>query len=93
MSLIELLLHALNFAAPAVMVAAISVLCSRIVYAKSRPLANRWLQLAINFAVGLSALLLGLWVFGTDGKLATYSVLVVGCGTVQWLLMRAWQLK
>ncbi len=93
MSLLELLLHALNFAAPALVVALIVVLCSRILYAKSRPLANGWLQLAVNFAVGMGALVLGLWVFGTDGKLATYAVLVVGCGTAQWLLLRAWQLK
>ena len=93
MSLFELLLHCLNFAAPAAMVAGFVVLASSILFRKARPLLNRWLQWAAIFGVGLSALLLGLWAFGTDGKLATYAVLVVACGTVQWLLLRGWLLK
>lgn len=93
MSLIDLLLHSLNFAAPAAVVAGLLVLCNSVLFRKTRAQMNSWFQWAAIFLVGLSALLLGLWAFGTDGKLATYTVLVLGCNTAQWLLMRGWQLK
>jgi hypothetical protein len=33
----------------------------------------------------------GLVLWGIDGKMATYSVMVVACATVQWLMCKAWQ--
>ena len=46
---------------------------------------------AINFIVSLAALLLGLVFFGRDGKMATYSGMVLMCATSQWLMLRAWK--
>ena len=49
------------------------------------------IELAINFAVGLVALIGGLWYFGHDGKMTTYSALVLAVATSQWLQARAWR--
>jgi hypothetical protein len=33
----------------------------------------------------------GLWWFGRDGKMATYTALVIAVATCQWLSGRAWR--
>jgi hypothetical protein len=33
----------------------------------------------------------GLWVFGRDGKMATYAALVVVVGSTQWLMGGGWR--
>ena len=38
-------------------------------------------QAAINFVAGSAALLVGLWFFGNDGKMATYAAMLL-MGTV-----------
>jgi hypothetical protein len=43
---------------------------------------------AINFIVSVAALLLGLIVFGRDGKMASYLAMVVLCATSQWWMLR-----
>lgn len=34
-------------------------------------------QVAINFVAGAVALVVGLWFFGNDGKMATYAVMLL----------------
>ncbi len=88
MRTLDLLLHLLNFAAPAACVALLMMLGSRI-FIRKQPMAPRlWAQFAINFVVCLMALVVGLWFFGRDGKMASYAALVVCCTTSQWWMLR-----
>ena len=95
MGALDLLVHSLNFAAPALGVALLMLLFSEIAKKLAqRPqqqIARRWVQLGVNFTVGLVALAGGLWFFGRDGMMATYGALVVGVGLSQWVLNKGWR--
>lgn len=86
MGILALFNHALNFAAPALWLAAGLALLGRLSVKKRAP---GWLTLfAVNLAVGLLTLGLGLALLGSDGKMLTYSALVLCCASSQWLLLR-----
>ncbi|MCJ0765073.1 hypothetical protein [Variovorax terrae] len=88
---LDLFFHLSNFVAPALGVAALSVLAARFFGGKQAYVRAWWSQLAIVFVVNAAVLLAGLWFFGRDGKMATYAALVLACGTSQWLLLRGWR--
>lgn len=91
MSSLALLNHLLNFAAPALAVAALLVLMSHVFLRKAAS-AGGWLApLAINFVVGCAVLLAGLALTRHDGRMLTYAALGVACATSQWLWLRAWR--
>ncbi|MDI9335231.1 MAG: hypothetical protein QM533_12735 [Cytophagales bacterium] len=81
MSFLDAALHLLNFTLPAVFVGGILALWGRRHSKKS--LCRMWL---INSVTGIVALLAGLMLFGVDGKMLSYALLVVGCATTQLLL-------
>ena len=89
MGFIDLILHLLNFAAPAAFVALLMVLVALVILKKRLKVPVWWAQLAINFVVCLGALLVGLVVLGRDGKMLTYLALAVCCATSQWWMLRA----
>jgi glucose-6-phosphate-specific signal transduction histidine kinase len=76
--------HLLNFFAPAVAVALIAAFLAKLVW--RRELAARsWQQLTLwGSAAGASALVGGLLVFGHDGKMATYALLVAATALALW---------
>ena len=83
--------HLLNFAAPALAVAVLLVLCSHVFLRKTAK-AHGWLApMAINFAVGCAALAVGLVLLGRDGRMLAYAALVLACASSQWLVLRAWR--
>ncbi len=82
------MIHLLNFAAPALVVGALTALLARVFIKKGPARQALYAQAAINFVAGLVALLAGLVVFGHDGKMATYAVLVLACASSQWLMAR-----
>ncbi len=86
----ELLLHVLNFVAPALFVAVVLALASGWVVRRAQG-AVWWVRFGVNFGVGVAVLLAGLWFFRVDGKMATYAALVVCCASSQWLLSRGWR--
>ena len=88
MNALDLLNHTLNFAAPAVAVGLVLALCGRWLFSKNARRRALWVQVAVNAGVGVLALLLGLWVFGRDGKMATYCALLLCCASSQWWLLR-----
>ena len=91
MGFVDLLNHLLNFVAPAAWLAIAMTLAPR-VFKQNRLLKpSIRTQAAINFMVSLAALLLGLVIFGRDGKMATYLGMVVLCASSQWLMLRGWQ--
>jgi hypothetical protein len=86
---LDILLHLLNFAAPALAVALGLALAARL-FRLDRSGRAWWVLAAINFIAGLLVLAAGLWYFGRDGKMATYAALVLVVASVQWLSARAW---
>jgi hypothetical protein len=83
--------HLLSFIAPAVVVAVLVALGARLVLPASAPPRPLWLAAGLNALAGVLALLAGLWYFGHDGKMATYSALVLAVATMQWAGGRAWR--
>ena len=88
---LDLLIHVLNFVAPALWLAAVVTLVARVFIGKQPPARTLFGQGAINFIVSLTALLLGLWFFGRDGKMATYTAMALLCATSQWCQLRGWR--
>lgn len=91
MGLLDLLNHVLNFVAPALVLALLLPLGARWFMKKKSAVPAFWTQAAVNFAASALVLLLGLWFFGRDGKMATYAGMVLVCSTSQWLLRRGWR--
>jgi hypothetical protein len=85
---LDLLIHLLNFVAPAAVVSLLTVLMARLSLRKQAMPLVWWAQAAINFVVCVLALLGGLWFFGRDGKMASYAALLVCCATSQWWMLR-----
>ena len=83
--------HLLNFVAPAALMALLLVIFSRLFagfFGSKQPFPQVWwVNLAINFIVGVVVLATGLVLLGRDGKLATYLALVLAMAVSQW-----WQL-
>jgi len=44
----------------------------------------------VGAVLGSLVLIAGLVVWGVDGKMATYGVLVVVCASAQWVMCRGW---
>lgn len=88
---LDLLNHVLNFLAPALWMAVGVALAARL-FMKKRPAAlSLYAQAAINFVVNVTALGLGLWFFGHDGKMASYTGMALLCASSQWLMLRGWK--
>ena len=83
MSALDALFHLINFALPAVFMGGALAFFSRR-YSK-RALRQVWL---INSVAGIVALIVGLILFGVDGKMLSYALLVVACSLAQLLLSR-----
>ena len=91
MSLLALLDHLLNFAFPALAVGVLVATLAPWMVKKART-HHSWLtQSAINSVACLLALVLGLFVFGRDGKMASYAAMVMACAGSQWLAAKAWR--
>lgn len=88
---LDLTLHLMSFAAPAVVTALLLPLAARALMPKHAAALSYRAQAAINCIAGLLVLGAGLWYFGRDGKMATYAALVVVMATAQWVSLRAWR--
>ena len=90
---LEQVIHTFNFMAPAWGVALFCVLVARLTACWWLPLA-RWgllTQTLVSGVLGTAVLAGGMVLWGVDGKMATYSVLVIACASTQWLMCQAWQ--
>lgn len=88
---LDLLIHLLNFVAPAVFTGAVLALAARVVVRGKTAGPSLVWQFAINSIAGIAVLAAGLWYFGRDGKMATYAALVVACALAQWVSARLWR--
>ena len=93
MPLLDLLVHALNFAAPAAFLAVLMPLLARLILRGKQARMKLWVQMLVTFAVCLAVLLAGLMFFGRDGKMVTYAALVLCAATSQWVMCKAWVRK
>jgi len=84
MDFLDAVWHVLNFFVPAVGVGALGAAGAKLLW--RRELAPvPWRRLALwGSAAGALALAGGLWLFGRDGKMATYAALVVACALALW---------
>lgn len=88
MSFLALIGHLANFIAPAIGVALLLWGMPRI-WPKAR--AGRWgarRELMALCALGVAVLLAGLVLFGRDGKMLSYTALVLAQGSLGWWLRR-----
>ena len=88
MSPLDILIHLLNFAAPALGVALAVAALSRIFTRNRPPGLAIHSQAAINFVVCLMVLSIGLWFFGRDGAMATYGAMLFFVASSQWVMNR-----
>jgi len=80
--------HAINFLAPAIWLAVLLPVLARLLI-RNKPLALTLKRLiALHFIVGSLVLVVGLAVFGRDGKMLTYLALVLGVASNQWYWSR-----
>jgi hypothetical protein len=84
-------LHLSSFLAPVLAVACGVALAARLLLPRQSESRAWWVQAAINSIVGAAVLVAGLWYFGVDGKMATYSALVLAIASCQWVCGRAWR--
>ena len=88
---LDLLTHVANFLAPALWLALLLPWAARLFMKRGPSALTLWRQTAINFMVSALVLALGLWFFGRDAKMLTYSAMVLLGATSQWLLLRGWR--
>ena len=84
MGFTEVLVHLLNYLAPAAGVGLVLALGARLVLRKkSHSLRKQWI---VNALAGVIALTAGLMFFGHDAKMASYALLVLVCAASQtWM--------
>ncbi len=87
----DILLHLLNFLAPALGLALLLPLLARLFVKKQVLLLPWWAQVLLNFLVGAAVLALALWWLGRDGKMMAYAALVLALATSQWVWVRGWR--
>ena len=88
MGVVDFIVHLLNFAAPALFIALLVTLVARVLVKKQAVSLVWYSQAAINYIVCLVMTLAGLWYFGRDGTIASYTAMVLGCATSQWWMLR-----
>jgi len=88
MGSMTLLNHLVNFAAPALWLALLLPWLARLLIRKRPSAYSLQAQMAVIFVAGLVVLLLGLALFGQDGKMLTYLSLVATAATGQWLMRK-----
>ena len=91
MDSLSLIVHLVNFLAPAVFMAAWMGVLTRLLWRHKPSLVKPWQQFVLNSLAGMVVLIGGLVLGGQDGKMLTYSLLVVVCASLQWLFFRSWR--
>lgn len=94
MDVLAVINHLLNFIAPALFVALLLALAGRAALADGSWRGwwrAFWRTFWVSALAAIAVLTGGLFLFGNDGKMLTYAVLVLVCGSVQWVLGRGWR--
>lgn len=88
---LALLNHAVNFVAPALWLALLLPLLARFLIKKSSSTHTLFAQIAINLIACALCLVIGLVLFGRDGKMLTYLAMVMVSASCQWLMFKRWR--
>lgn len=88
---LDFLLHLGGFVAPAFALGLLMALAGPRLPGAPRVRYAFWPRAALLAAAGVAALLAGLLVFGRDGKMASYGLLLVAVATGQWLMAGGWR--
>ena len=81
---LDALWHLMNFLAPAVGVSVMTCLLAKAIWRRELRAVPLRPLLLWSGGAGAVVLLVGLLVFGRDGRMATYGALVVSTATVLW---------
>ncbi|MCK9514490.1 MAG: hypothetical protein WCZ18_03555 [Ottowia sp.] len=84
----DLFWHLAGFLAPALVLAPAMVLACRLLGWRPALKLGWMAQVGVNFAACVLVLAFGLALTGEDGRIATYTVLVMVSAGCQWLLTR-----
>jgi hypothetical protein len=76
--------HLLNFFAPAAGVAVVTAVLAKLLWRRQLAGAGLARLVAWSAVAGAAALLAGLVVFGRDGRMATYGLLVAATAVALW---------
>ena len=91
MDSLSLIVHLANFFAPAVFISVWMLVLGRVLW-RHRPMRFKpWQQFVLNSLAGALVLLAGLVWGGQDGKMLTYTLLVVVIASLQWVFIKAWR--
>lgn len=88
---LDLFNHLFGFLAPALAVGVVLALAGYFFNRKVAVARGLTAQAAINCVAGVLALLVGLWFFQRDGKVASYAAMVLACASTQWWGLRGWR--
>lgn len=91
MDLTNVINHLMNLALPALALALVVPLMSRLVAWGRVARPSFWMQATVQFMVALAVVVAGLWLSGRDGKMVTYMTMVVAGATTQWVMLRGWR--
>jgi hypothetical protein len=81
---LDALWHLLNFLGPAVGVGLLAAGLTKLAWWRALQAVPYWRLAAWAMAAGAVALVAGLLVFGRDGKMATYGLLVAAIAATLW---------
>lgn len=85
--------HLLNFALPAVAMGVMMPFFSRLLWRKVSVKWSLKTQMIITTLACLAVLIAGLVVFGVDGKMATYTGVVLVAALCQWWFQAGWKIR
>jgi hypothetical protein len=81
---IDVFWHVLNFVAPALGVGVLAPMFAKMLWRRELQRVS-WLRLSLWASASCAIVLVsGLWVFGRDGKMATYAGMVLACALALW---------
>lgn len=83
--------HLISLIAPALVVGPLLAVAAPLVQKKASLRHSWWLQSGLNVLAGGLALVAGLWFFGHDAKMASYTAMLALCATVQFVAVKGWR--
>lgn len=86
-----LLLHLIDFAAPAAGLALAMALAGRSVMPGSNGGIGWWRMMAVRLGAILATMVAGALFTGQDGRMATWAAAVLVAASAEWLLRRGWR--